>query len=114
MTKKSVPLLFSSMQYYTTNSTFLNDGTGWVDLALDNITTSLKVYTKKIPFVTFDLVKIYKNESKFVLLTFEPNKTAIFEINGQTYERKTNDFGTCELAINLNPGNYLLKLLLII
>ena len=80
-----------------------------MDLALDNITTSLKVYTKKIPFVTFDLVKIYKNESKFVLLTFEPNKTAIFEINGQTYERKTNDFGTCELAINLNPGNYTIK-----
>ena len=109
MTKKSVPLIFSSRQYYTTNSTFLNNGTGWVDLALDNITTSLKVYTKKIPFVTFDLVKIYKNESKFVLLTFEPNKTAIFEINGQTYERKTNDFGTCELAINLNPGNYTIK-----
>ena len=61
------------------------------------------------PLYTQDLVKIYKNESKFVALTNSINETVSFEINGVTYNRTTDENKTAKLNINLNPGNYTIK-----
>ncbi len=67
-----------------------------------NITVDDKIITK-------DLVKIYKNESKFEAFIGKVNETVSFKINGITYNRTTDENGTAKLAINLNPGNYTIE-----
>ena len=47
MKKKSIPTLSYSRQHYLDNTTFVNQGTGWKDISLENKTISLKVYTKE-------------------------------------------------------------------
>lgn len=59
--------------------------------------------------ITHDLVKIYKNESKFEAFIGKVNETVSFKINGVTYNRTTDENGTAKLAINLNPGNYTIE-----
>lgn len=49
MKKKSIPTLSFSRQHYLKNTTFVNYGHGWEDIALENSTVSLKVYTKNQP-----------------------------------------------------------------
>ena len=46
MKTKSIPVLKYSRQHYLTNSTFVNQGDGWKDMALQKETISLKAYTK--------------------------------------------------------------------
>ena len=46
MKTKSIPVLKYSRQHYLTNSTFVNTGDGWKDIALQKETISLKAYTK--------------------------------------------------------------------
>ena len=59
-----------------------------------------------------DLVKYYKNGSKFHAKVLDSQGNPIsgtvvtFNINGVLYYRETNDEGVASLAINLNPGNY--------
>ena len=58
---------------------------------------------------TQDLVKIYKNDSKFEANISAANETVTFEINGRNYTRVSDDNGTAKMAINLGPGNYTIK-----
>ena len=109
MTKNSAPLLNFSQIYFKKNVSFYNNGNGWIDASLKNQTAILKVYTKDLAIYTEDLVKIYKNASKFEAEIGIANETVIFEINGETYNRTSDENGTARLAINLNPGNYTIK-----
>ena len=107
--KNFIPILNQSRQHYVENRTFINLGNGWKDLASENKTVSLKVYTKNLAIYTEDLVKIYKNDSKFEADIGVSNKKVTFEINGGTYTRMSDENGTARLAINLYPGNYTIK-----
>ena len=83
-------------------------------LALGNVSAEdrvacLKVYTLPREIITNDLVKIYKNDSKFVADVGATNESVIFEINGVNYTRISDENGTAKIAINLNPGNYSIK-----
>ncbi len=59
-----------------------------------------------------DLVKYYKNESKYSLKVYGKdgsiavNQEVTFNINGVFYKRTTDENGMVSLAINLNPGEY--------
>ena len=109
MKKPSAIVFTLSRQHYMENMTFMDLGDGWKDLALENETISLKVYTKDLAIHTEDLVKIYKNDSKFEANIGVANENVTFEINGGTYTRVSDENGTAKMAINLNPGNYTIK-----
>lgn len=109
ITKQSIPLIKNSRQHFEGNTSFVNYGDGWIDLALNRTTASLKVYTKSLKLYTEDLVKIYKNDSKFEAIIGEKNKNVEFIINGIAYNRISDDTGVARLAINLLPGNYSIK-----
>ncbi len=61
---------------------------------------------------TDDLVKYYRNASKFEAKLVDssynpiPNQVITFEVNGAKYERTTNADGIAALNINLPPGYY--------
>ena len=109
MTKRSIPTLNASRQHYMENMSFINLGNGWTDITLENQTFSLKVYTKDLSIYTQDLIKIYKNDSKFEANVDNVGVNVTFEINGRTYVRVTDINGTASIAINLNPGKYTIK-----
>ncbi len=64
--------------------------------------------------VTEDLVKIYKNDSQFIIKTVDGNGNAtgnialMMNINGVFYSRVSNDSGLAKLDINLGPGKYII------
>lgn len=64
--------------------------------------------------VTDDLVKIYKNDSQFIIKTVDGNGNVIgnialrMNINGVFYSRVSNDSGLAKLDINLEPGKYII------
>ena len=109
MCKNSIPILNQSRQHYIKNTTFINLGNGWKDLESEKKTVSLKVYTKELAIYTEDLIKIYKNNSKFEANIPTINETVTFEINGRNYTRLSDENGTASIAINLGPGNYSIK-----
>lgn len=59
-----------------------------------------------------NLVKYYKNKSRFVVLLKDilgnclADKDIQISINGMAYTRQTNKEGVASIAINLNPGEY--------
>ena len=109
MTKQSIPKITNSRQHYLKNQSFVKNGEKWNDTALDFETVSLKVYTKCLAIYTEDLVKIYKNDSKFEANIGISNETVIFEINGRNYTRTSDENGTAKMVVNLEPGNYTIK-----
>jgi predicted outer membrane repeat protein len=109
MKKEFVPIILSSRAHYEENSVFIEINGSWVDLALENKTATLKVYTKDLAIYTEDLVKIYKNDSRFEANIGVANETVIFEINGRNYTRISDENGCVSIAINLNPSNYTIK-----
>ena len=109
MTKQSIPTITDSRQHYLKNQSFVKDSEKWDDTSLNSETVSLKVYTKYLAIYTEDLVKIYKNDSKFEANIDISNETVIFEINGRNYTRVSDVNGIAPIAINLNPGNYTIK-----
>ena len=109
MKKDFVPIIDDSRMHYEKNTVFIQRNGTWVDLALESKTATLKVYTKNLAIYTEDLVKIYKNDSKFEANVGVANETVTFEINGANYTRVTDENGTARIAINLNPGNYTIK-----
>ena len=109
MTKNSVPLLNFSKIFFKSNTSFYNNGSGWKDASLENLTVILKVYTKDLSIYTEDLVKIYKNDSKFEAVIGVANETVTFEIGGVNYTRVSDENGTAKMTINLSPGNYSVK-----
>lgn len=58
--------------------------------------------------VSNNLVKYYKNDTKFVVNTLA-SENVIFEINGKNYTRTSDENGLASIAINLRPGNYTMK-----
>ncbi|MBR6024089.1 MAG: hypothetical protein IK044_03885 [Methanobrevibacter sp.] len=86
-----------------------NDGVEWEDLTNYNIAAMIKVYTFNLDIYTEDLVKIYKNDSKFEANVGAANETVTFEINGKNYTRISDENGTASMAINLGPGDYTIK-----
>ncbi|WP_407431622.1 C1 family peptidase [Methanobrevibacter sp.] len=111
MTKNTTPMLFFSRQHYRNNMSFVKTSEGWKDTAtnFEPCTVSLKVYTKPLSIFTQDLVKIYKNDTKFEANIGVANETVTFEINGKKYDRISDENGFAKIAINLNPGNYTIK-----
>ena len=109
MTKETVPILEKSRQHYMNNTSFVNYGSGWDDLIKEDATASLKVYTIERVIITEDLVKIYKNDSKFEAKISVANQPVTFTINNGTYTRMSNEKGIASLAINLGPGNYTIE-----
>ena len=112
ITSNSMPRveLKDSRVHYTNNISFISfNGETWEDAYdLGNI-ACLKVYTVALPIYTEDLVKIYKNDSKFEANIGVANETVTFEINGRNYTRVSDENGSASIAINLNPGNYTIK-----
>ena len=103
-------LLGDTRAHYTKNISFISkDGKTWEDAYDLGYIACVKVYTVTLPIYTEDLVKIYKNDSKFEAGIGVVNETVIFEINGMNYTRTSDENGTAKMAINLNPGNYTIK-----
>ena len=84
--------------------TVINQLTG--EQAANNVTVLSKIVDNQ------DLVKYYKNGSKFQAKILDSQGNPIsgtivtFNINGVLYYKETNEEGVASLAINLNPGNY--------
>ena len=103
-------LLEDTRVHYTNNLSYVcKNGETWEDAYDLGYIACLKVYTVALPFYTEDLVKIYKNDSKFEANIGVANETVTFEINGVNYTRLSDENGTARLAINLGPGNYTIK-----
>ena len=85
------------------------DGAEWEDLTENESASMIKVYTFNLDIYTRDLVKFYKNDSKFEANIGVSNQTVTFEINGVNYTRTSDENGTARLAINLEPNNYTIK-----
>ena len=64
--------------------------------------------------ISNDLIKIYKNNSQFIVKALDSNGNAVeniylrMNINGVFYDRVTNSSGLAKLNINLLPGNYII------
>ena len=109
MTSNACPCLTLVRQHVEEGSSFcLNDGE-WSDLSANKSVACLKVYTLPIDIITHDLVKIYKNDSKFEANIGVANETVTFEINSMNYTRTSDENGIANIAINLLPGEYIIK-----
>ncbi|MBR0059564.1 MAG: hypothetical protein IJP99_09570 [Methanobrevibacter sp.] len=105
-----LPQQSHSRQHYAENVSFASaDGANWIDYTSLNMTVCLKVYAFDLTIYTDDLVKIYKNDSKFIANVAKSGVNVTFEINGVNYTRISDENGTAAIAINLNPGNYTIK-----
>ena len=112
ITSNGVPFidLSDTRVHYTRNISFVSiDGQPWQDAYDLGYIACLKAYTVAMPFYTEDLVKIYKNDSKFEANIGVANETVTFEVNGVSYNRTSDENGTARIAINLNPGDYTIK-----
>ena len=112
ITSNAIPIVEKerSRVHYTENLSFISvDGVNWKDGYKLGQIACLKVYTLDLPIYTQDLVKIYKNDSKFEANIGAANETVTFEINGKNYTRTSDENGTASIAINLGPGNYTIK-----
>ena len=105
-----VPTLTDSRQHHEPGfSQYLKNGI-WVNSTdVNNSVCSIKVYTLPLAIYTKDLVKIYKNDSKFEAEIGIANETVIFELNGKNYTRLSDENGTARIAINLSPGEYTIQ-----
>ena len=105
-----VPYQAKSRQHYLANRSLVSsDGESWIDYATLNMTVCLKVYAFDLAVYTQDLVKIYKNASKFEAYVGDAGVNVTFELNGVNYTRMSDKNGTASIAINLNPGEYSIK-----
>ena len=108
----NVPFQDKSRQHLLPEMSYVSsDANTWIDFSNENKTVCLKVYTleSKNQIITEDLVKIYKNDSRFEAEISAANESVTFEINGMNYTRISDENGTAKIAINLNPGNYTIK-----
>ncbi|ALT67882.1 C1 family peptidase [Methanobrevibacter millerae] len=112
----SLPFESNSRHHHKENVSFGSvDGVNWEDLAKDNVTAILKVYTIPMESVIIqaeDIVMYYKNGTRFEVKLFDSqgnpfaNENITLSINGVSYNRTTDENGSASIAINLNPGNY--------
>ena len=82
------------------------DSTGGSDVVENTSNSSIE---------SSDLVKFYKNDSQYEATFYDAegnplnNETIPIEINGGNYTRNTNPYGVMIFPINLNPGDYVIK-----
>ena len=75
---------------------------------------SNNITVKSLLTDNYDLVKYYKNESKYTLKVIgkdgkvATDQEVTFNINGVLYKRVSDENGTVRLAINLRPGEYII------
>ena len=106
----AIPYQDKSREHYMRNTSFVSDdGENWIDCSSLNMTACLKVYAFDLAIYTEDLVKIYKNDSKFEAGIGIAKEKVTFEINGMNYTRLSDENGTARMAINLKPGSYTIK-----
>ena len=81
-----------------------------------NVAENINSYFKnleKYSFNSSDLIKEYKNDSKYSVQILSDGKNigagecVSFHVNGVNYTRVTNADGIAALNINLKPGNYI-------
>ena len=124
MKTHSVPIVNTSRMHFKANVSFIDNGTGWKDLSVDNATVLLKVYTMetlrenltdRIPTridcnnmtttavaaedgrIGKYFVVFLKDENGTVL----KNKAIKIGFNGRVYDRTTDENGSAKLQINL-------------
>ena len=93
----------------------INLGAGTYKVVVKYNESSVNVsVTVKSTVLADDLVKMYKNATKFsAKFTDSTGKALVnsdvrFNINGVFYTRTTDAYGVASLAINLRPGDYIL------
>ena len=100
----NIPVSTNTRVHSDGNTSFISlDGKTW---NATNDIVSLKIYTVEDSIESSDLVKYYKNDSKFSVNINVANTTVTFNINGVNYTRTSDVNGTASIAINLRPGEY--------
>lgn len=100
----NVPLSINTRVHNDGYTSFISaDGKIWN--TSENI-ICLKVYTIANSIQSSDLVKYYKNASKFSANVNAANVNVTFNINGVNYTKTSDENGTAYLNINLRPGTY--------
>ena len=99
-----------------TISMAINLNGGFYPITLVNPVTGeekMNIITVLPRIISNDLVKYYRNDSKFVVevlgddgLPARAGENVTFNINGVMYTRQTDELGVARLAINIEPGNY--------
>ncbi len=111
LTNTLMPLVEKSRVHYEANKSLILQNDQWFDLANIDRTASLKVYTQKSieSIETDNLIKVYRNNTKFETNVSVLGAEVVFEINGKNYTRKSNEKGIASMDINLIPNNYTIK-----
>ena len=100
----NVPLSINTRVHNDGYTSFISaEGKIWN--ASENI-VCLKIYTIANSIKSSDLVKYYKNASRFSADVNVANANVTFNINGVNYTKTTDENGTAYLNINLRPGTY--------
>ncbi|MGV8173071.1 MAG: C1 family peptidase, partial [Methanobrevibacter sp.] len=100
----NVPLSINTRVHNDGYTSFISaEGKIWN--ASENI-VCLKIYTTANSIKSSDLVKYYKNASKFSANVNAANVNVTFNINGVNYTKTSDENGTAYLNINLRPGTY--------
>lgn len=100
----NVPLSINTRVHNDGYTSFISaEGKIWN--ASENI-VCLKIYTIANSIKSSDLVKYYKNASRFSADVNVANANITFNINGVNYTKTTDENGTAYLNINLRPGTY--------
>lgn len=100
----NVPLSINTRVHNDGYTSFISaEGKIWN--ASENI-VCLKIYTIANSIKSSNLVKYYKNASRFSADVNVANANVTFSINGINYTKTTDENGTAYLNINLRPGTY--------
>lgn len=100
----NVPLSINTRVHNDGYTSFISaEGKIWN--ASENI-VCLKIYTIANSIKSSNLVKYYKNASRFSADVNVANANVTFNINGINYTKTTDEKGTAYLNINLRPGTY--------
>lgn len=100
----NVPLSINTRVHNDGYTSFISaEGKIWN--ASENI-VCLKIYTIANSIKSSNLVKYYKNASRFSADVNVANANITFNINGVNYTKTTDENGTAYLNINLRPGTY--------
>lgn len=100
----NVPLSINTRVHNDGYTSFISaEGKIWN--ASENI-VCLKIYTTANSIKSSNLVKYYKNASRFSADVNVANANVTFSINGINYTKTTDEKGTAYLNINLRPGTY--------
>lgn len=84
---------------------------------VNNDKKGFNITVKALICENLDIVKYYKNATQYTAKVYDKDgslaigKNVTFNINGVFYKRTVDENGTVTLAINLNPGKYVVTVL---